>query len=540
MSDILDALNQPGMLMIPEDHGDPLQFRIEQDIKLGSGQKFLKREAKIVLKNHLLAKDQGLFTHYLGYWHYKNLTSRNFTTVNAVPLPEGKDIELSDGDVIRIVRNSDYMVMLFLEKHLEKMVWKTVPLDPTKESITIYGFQGKGCMDCDLKNPDKGSGLSKLASGMAHVELHRSGMSWSIATDLENQEISDTSNDSSNDLKGDSIGNSGGDLQSGSARGAVYVNRAQVSGSRTLMDDDLIDIGGSLFLYHKHSLLYNHADYVRNELTIHIRERAVHNLLRKKVLLKDINLTLRPGKLVLILGGSGAGKTTFINAVTGYEKAKAEIRLGDVDLYRNYHKIKHEIGMVPQQVLLRGEDTVRMTLMNAAEMRMPEDATALERERRVNEILSLFGLESVEKELVEKLSGGQRKRLSIGVEFTADPLLFVLDEPDSGLDGVMARDLMEQLRRIADQHKIVMVITHTPDRVIDLFDQVIVLAKDKDHTGRLAFYGSIAEARSFFERDTMEEIVLEVNPVQEGGEGRADYFIEKYKSMQKNGYTSST
>jgi ABC-type multidrug transport system ATPase subunit len=540
MSDILDALNQPGMLMIPEDHGDPLQFRIEQDIKLGSGQRILKREAKIVLKKHLLAKDQGLFTHYLGYWHYKNLTSRNLTTVNAVPLPEGKDIELSDGDVIRIVRNSDYMVMLFLEKHLEKMVWKTVPLDPTKESITIYGFQGKGCMDCDLKNPDTVSGHSALASGMAHVELHRSGMSWSIATDLENQEISDTSNDSSNDLKGDSIGHSGGDLQSGSARGAVYVNRAQVSGSRTLMDDDLIDIGGSLFLYHKHSLLYNHADYVRNELTIHIRERAVHNLLRKKVLLKDINLTLRPGKLVLILGGSGAGKTTFINAVTGYEKAKAEIRLGDVDLYRNYHKIKHEIGMVPQQVLLRGEDTVRMTLMNAAEMRMPEDATALARERRVNEILSLFGLESVEKELVEKLSGGQRKRLSIGVEFTADPLLFVLDEPDSGLDGVMARDLMEQLRRIADQHKIVMVITHTPDRVIDLFDQVIVLAKDKDHIGRLAFYGSIAEARSFFERDTMEEIVLEVNPVQEGGEGRADYFIEKYKSMQKNGYTSST
>lgn len=532
MSDILDALNQPGMLMIPEDHGDPLQFRIEQDIKLGSGQQFFKRDAKIVLKKHLLAKDQGLFTHYLGCWHYKNLTSRNLTTVNAVPLPEGKDAELSDGDVIRIERNSDHMVMLFLEKHLEKMVWKTVPLDPKKERVTIYGFQGKGCIDSDFKNSDAVSGHSALASAIAHVELHRSGMSWSIVTDPENQEISDTSNDSSNDVKGDSIGNSGGDLQSNAAREAVYVNRAQVSGSRTLMEDDLIDIGGSMFLYHKHSLIYNHEDYVRNELTIHIRERAVHNMLRKKVLLQDINLTLRPGKLVLILGGSGAGKTTFINAVTGYEKARAEIRLGDVDLYRNYHKIKHEIGMVPQQVLLRGEDTVRMTLMNAAEMRMPEDSTALERERRVNEILSLFGLESVEKELVEKLSGGQRKRLSIGVEFTADPLLFVLDEPDSGLDGVMARDLMEQLRKIADQHKIVMVITHTPDRVLDLFDQVIVLAKDKNHIGRLAFYGSIAEAKRFFERETMEEIVLEVNPVQEGGEGRADYFIEKYKSMQ--------
>ena len=113
-------------------------------------------------------------------------------------------------------------------------------------------------------------------------------------------------------------------------------------------------------------------------------------------------------------------------------------------------------------------------------------------------MLDKFGLHSVRSSLVEKLSGGQRKRLSIAMEFVSGPTLFILDEPDSGLDGIVARKLFESLRSIADEGKIVIVITHTPDRVIDLFDDVIVLAKDSGRTGRLAFYGSIDESYEFF------------------------------------------
>ena len=98
----------------------------------------------------------------------------------------------------------------------------------------------------------------------------------------------------------------------------------------------------------------------------------------------------------------------------------------------------------------------------------------------------------------------------------------------SGLDGVMARELFEQLRKIADTGKIVIVITHTPDRVIDLFDDVIVLAKDSARTGRLAWYGSIEDARKFFERDRMEQIVKSVNRKEEGSDGLADEFVMKY------------
>ena len=134
--------------------------------------------------------------------------------------------------------------------------------------------------------------------------------------------------------------------------------------------------------------------------------------------------------------------------------------------------------------------------------------------------------------MVVKLSGGQRKRLSIAMEFLSNPTLFILDEPDSGLDGVMARKLFLKLRQIADQGKIIIVITHTPDRVIDLFDDVIVLAKDSNRTGRLAYFGPIQGAREFFGKETMEEIVMAVNREEEGGEGRADEFVMKYAEVQ--------
>lgn len=88
------------------------------------------------------------------------------------------------------------------------------------------------------------------------------------------------------------------------------------------------------------------------------------------------------------------------------------------------------------------------------------------------------------------------------------------------------------MRQIANQGKIVIVITHTPDRVIDLFDDVIVLAKDGNRTGRLAYFGPVDQARTFFGKESMEEIVKSINRVEEGGEGRADEFILKYGEVQ--------
>ena len=267
-------------------------------------------------------------------------------------------------------------------------------------------------------------------------------------------------------------------------------------------------------------------------LTVNLNERSATEFFQKKVLLRDIHMAIPQGHMVLLLGGSGAGKTTYLNAINGYEKAKAEVMLNGNNMYTEYKKMQYEVGFVPQSEMMRGKDTVLYTLLDAAKLRLPKEVTPAQRRERVNEVMEIFGLLPVQNNLVEKLSGGQKKRLSISMEFISNPSLFILDEPDSGLDGVMARELFEQLRKIADTGKIVIVITHTPDRVIDLFDDVIVLAKDSARTGRLAFYGSIEDARKFFRKDRMEEIVKSVNRKEEGGDGLADEFVMKYAEVQ--------
>ena len=270
-------------------------------------------------------------------------------------------------------------------------------------------------------------------------------------------------------------------------------------------------------------------------LTINLKDRHVQNYFHRKYLLKDIRLNVKPGSLVLLLGGSGAGKSTFVNAITGYEKSNAKMYLNGKNIYRDYRKLKYDIGLVPQADLMRDNDTVYSTLSDAASMRMPVKVSREDKKKRVNEVMDFIGLETVKDSLVSKLSGGQKKRLSIAIEMVSDPMLFILDEPDSGLDGVIARELMEKLRDIANKGHIVMVITHTPDRVRDLFDSVIILAKDSKRTGRLAYYGPVQKAMEFFGKDSMERILLAINPKDEGGEGRSDEFIEKYNAMRESG-----
>ncbi len=236
--------------------------------------------------------------------------------------------------------------------------------------------------------------------------------------------------------------------------------------------------------------------------------------------------------IVLLLGGSGCGKTTFINAVTGSEPAKATIYLDGKDVYKDYDDMNHIIGVCPQGNIVRMNDVVEHTIEESAIIRLPKSVTRKEIDERLDSVLKRYGLQKSRAHLNSKLSGGQLRRLNIAMEYIADPDLFILDEPDSGLDGVMARDLMKSLREIADEGKIVLVITHNPDRVIDFFDDVIVLARDADFTGRLAFFGPIQEAREFFGRDSMEEILLLVNRPEYGGEGQADKYIEKYLRMK--------
>lgn len=266
-------------------------------------------------------------------------------------------------------------------------------------------------------------------------------------------------------------------------------------------------------------------------LEVRIQDRTVGSGKNTHAILRDINFDINNGSMVLVLGGSGAGKTTLVNAIMGYEKANGTILYNGSDIYKDYEKMKYEIGYVPQQDLLRMTDTVYDTLLNAAHLRLPAKKPDSYYEEAALATMEMLGLKREKESLVKKLSGGQRKRLSIAVEYVGNPSLFFLDEPDSGLDGIMARELMNNLRTIADEGKIVIVITHSPDRAFELFDNVVVLAKDtRDNCGHLVFEGSPIEACDFFEVGDFESIVRRINREDEGGEGLAEYYIQKFEN----------
>lgn len=270
-------------------------------------------------------------------------------------------------------------------------------------------------------------------------------------------------------------------------------------------------------------------------LNIHIEKREVWQSFRKKTLLENIDIHIKSGSLVLILGGSGAGKTTFIQAVMGYEKAQGKIIYKGQDMYREYRKMQYEIGYVPQADLLRGSDSTYKTLENALDNKLKVDSHS-EKERKVMEALRLFGLTEQRNTIVSQLSGGEKKRLSTACEYITGPSLFFLDEPDSGLDAASSEQLMRELREVADEGKIILVISHSPNRVAQYFDQVIVLAKgEHDNIGHLAFTGPLQEALRFFETPDLESIVKRINPVEEGGEGKSDYYISLFDQSRRSG-----
>ncbi len=431
---------------------------------------------------------------------YTDLGSLNGTFINGSLF--GKDSPLgnsscvlSHGDVLRIDQKNlhyahkDAVLLLFFYS-TQAFNWNTQMITDDMGDIVV-GREARAAGDMRFND---------AAMSRKHATFHRSMNGWTIVD-----------NHSTN---------------------GVYVNNQRITQPCPLKILDTIRIADTTFVFMKDRLLYNADEAIASggDLVIDIQRRTVRSLFSRKVLLQDIRLTVHPGEMVLILGGSGAGKTTFINAVMGYEKAEGSINVGDVDLYREYASMRSEIGFVPQKDLLRDDDSVFDTLNNAAELKMPKGTDKKQRLLRIDAVMEQLGLQREKDSLVRKLSGGQKKRLSIATEFISDPSLFFLDEPDSGLDGVMARSLMENLRVIADDGKIVMVITHQPDRVADLFDKVIVLAKSaQTNSGRLAFYGSIREAMNFFDTESLEGIVRKINRPDEGGEGMSDYFIEKYK-----------
>jgi ABC-type multidrug transport system ATPase subunit/ABC-type multidrug transport system permease subunit len=210
-------------------------------------------------------------------------------------------------------------------------------------------------------------------------------------------------------------------------------------------------------------------------------------------ILQELSLSIEPGELVAIAGGSGAGKTTLLEILAGLQPPSA----GEVShngVVRGARaSADSRIGYVPQDDIIHLEMPLRRTLRYAARLRLPAGTSAAEADRVVEETMRDLDLADRAEVPVRALSGGQRKRASIAVELLTRPRLFFLDEPTSGLDPSTAADVMRLLRRLSERGVTVVLTTHEPEG-IDRCDRVVFLARD----GHLAFSGSPIEARRYF------------------------------------------
>ena len=135
--------------------------------------------------------------------------------------------------------------------------------------------------------------------------------------------------------------------------------------------------------------------------------------------------------------------------------------------------------------------------MQAAVLRLPADTSDREIKERVDKTLEMLSMTGVRKNRNSKLSGGEQTRVNVGIELVADRDLLCLDEPDQGLSPNYKHELFEILQNLAHNHcKTVITIIHDVSE-IDMFDQVIILAK-MGGVGRLAYSGSPAKARDYF------------------------------------------
>lgn len=288
------------------------------------------------------------------------------------------------------------------------------------------------------------------------------------------------------------------DLES---RNGTYVNGTLVR-TAALTPGDQLTVGNTDIDVDQSGALMLRPDATRTGLVLRSVSYATPE---GKVLLTDVNLNAPPSSIIGVIGPSGSGKSTLVNVITGLrEPSTGNVSFEGHDVHGEYASMKTRIGFVPQDDLIHRQLSVSQAFEYAARLRFSPDTSAAEREARVAEVIDMLGLAAHQHTPIKRLSGGQRKRASIGLELITQPALLVLDEPTSGLDPGTARDLMSTLQSLANSGRTVVVITHSPTD-LDQCDMVVLLAAGGLVAGVSSPAGLLAQFRTSDWRDVYHE-----------------------------------
>ncbi len=456
--------------------------RVIRTIPLVKAESIMGTEGDIRINSRIVSRRHGKFTQIKGDFYYNDEGSLNGTMLNGAQIGCGhynrsQMYRLGNGDVIKItvpgsVGNPENVMMIFSEGMSTNARWKYISLkDKPNHELEIGRSvpQGELCID-------------SVKVSKTHAKI----VYWPDRVFIVDKDS----------LNG------------------VIVNGKRITESCFLHDYDVISIANTKIIYID-GMVYFNIEPNGIKLEVYDISKVVQ---KNKTILEHITLTVHPCELVAIIGGSGAGKSTFMNCINGYEPATSgAVFMDGMNLYDNYHLMKSRIGNVPQKDELYDYLSVYHSLKFTADLRLTKDISRQEKIKRVEEVMQIMGLSEHRNTLIKKLSGGQKKRVSIAMELVSDPDIFFLDEPTSGLDPETETILMKQLKNLSlNIGKTIIVITHTLQN-IHLFDKIIFLAPG----GKLCYYGPPSDALHFFG-------VTAISEAYEKVKNYADYFIGQY------------
>lgn len=191
-----------------------------------------------------------------------------------------------------------------------------------------------------------------------------------------------------------------------------------------------------------------------------------------KKVLKGASLEAEQGQCVAIVGLNGSGKSTLLSILAGVQRAdKGTALVNGIDIFKEKNAAGKMIGYVPQENPLIQDLTVKDNL------RLWYCDSPLDMERELKEgFLKILGIDKMLKTPVKKLSGGMKKRVSIGISMWADPAVLILDEPSAALDLVAKKDIRDYLKLYMKRGGTVLIATHDEDE-LDICDKIYVVSQ---------------------------------------------------------------
>jgi ABC transport system ATP-binding/permease protein len=217
--------------------------------------------------------------------------------------------------------------------------------------------------------------------------------------------------------------------------------------------------------------------------------------------LQNVNIAETGSKLIGLMGASGSGKSTLLNVLNGtHRPSSGRVLINGINIHEHPEKLEGIVGFIPQDDLLIEDLTVFENLYYSARLCFGH-YTSEQHAEVVERVLLNLGLSEIRhlkvgSPLEKEISGGQRKRLNIGLELLREPTILFVDEPTSGLSSRDSENIMDLLKELTLRGKMIFVVIHQPSSdIFKMFDTLIIL----DVGGFQIYYGNPAESVNYFQ-----------------------------------------